>query len=299
MSEMKLMSMLVLFTLGSPAVMQGWAAQTATQATPERKLDCLYSRPQNPALKKKLWHGFEVSVGPTPRREDYPDTECTAAIYSQNGKVVFRTTGFSTTLDRATGMDVDGDGSPDVVFITDTGGGMHCCWEYEVISLSPEPRLLFRYTPAGGASFRRDKNGRVVLWSTEGGFADWTSMARRPFATMVFRFDAGKLKDVTPEFCSEITGGQEANNFTQARRALSPDAIHRLQATTDLRRDENEDTVSDVLSLTLQHLFCREPDQATDDLNMWPDYDRAHVKATMRDELSKAYPQLAGELKNW
>jgi hypothetical protein len=64
--------------------------------------------------KKKLWDGYEVSVGPT-AHDSGADDACTAAIYDQAGKEVYRTTGPGVKLDPATGMDVDGDGAPDVV----------------------------------------------------------------------------------------------------------------------------------------------------------------------------------------
>ena len=89
---------------------------------------------------KKLWAGYEISLGPTRNSEGGGD-ECTAAVYNSAGRVVFRTAGFNVILDENhTGQDFDGDGKPEVVFITDTGGGNHCCWAYNVVSLLPKPQ---------------------------------------------------------------------------------------------------------------------------------------------------------------
>jgi hypothetical protein len=73
-----------------------------------------------------------------------PEYGCTAAIYNSAGKVVFRTNGFGVVFDEhLTGEDIDGDGKPEVVFMTDQAAGAHCCWVYNVVSLFPKPHGLF------------------------------------------------------------------------------------------------------------------------------------------------------------
>lgn len=70
--------------------------------------------------------------------------------------------GFSVIFDENhTGQDFDSDGNAEVVFITDTGGGNHCCWDYNVIFLSPKPHRLF--DAPFGARFEKDKLGTVLL----------------------------------------------------------------------------------------------------------------------------------------
>src|SRR6266852_4431613 len=98
----------------------------------------------NSAHTKKLWDGYEISLGPARDGTENADGDnCTAAIYNRAGKVVYRTTGFSVVFDESeTGEDFDGDGHPEVVFKTDTGGGNHCCWSYNVVSLWPRPHKL-------------------------------------------------------------------------------------------------------------------------------------------------------------
>src|SRR5215469_10288199 len=97
---------------------------------------------ENRDFKRKLWDGYEISLGPARNGNGNGEgNDCTAAIYNLAGKVVFRTTGFNVKFDQElTGRDFNGDGKPEVVFQTDSGGGMHCCWAYNVISLSPNPR---------------------------------------------------------------------------------------------------------------------------------------------------------------
>src|SRR5271163_3431008 len=89
---------------------------------PANGIGCYSYQQNNAAYKKKLWDGYELSLGPS-RNPDDVEYRCTAAIYNSAGKVVFRTSGFNVTFDeKLTGQDFDGDGKPEVVFETDTGG---------------------------------------------------------------------------------------------------------------------------------------------------------------------------------
>jgi hypothetical protein len=53
---------------------------------------CPHSHPRTTeSYKKKLWDGYEISLGPVPHSREYG---CPAAIYNSVGKVVFRTNGY-------------------------------------------------------------------------------------------------------------------------------------------------------------------------------------------------------------
>ena len=52
---------------------------------------------QNHPFHNKLCDGYEVSLGPA--RNGEAEQSCTAAIYRADGKVVYRTTGFSVLFD--------------------------------------------------------------------------------------------------------------------------------------------------------------------------------------------------------
>jgi hypothetical protein len=100
------------------------------------------------SYKKKLWDGYEISLGPARNAAGGGGDDCTAAIYNAAGKVVFRTTGFGVIFDEDhTGDDFDGDGKPEVVFMTDESGGAHCCWVYNIVSRAPKPHKLFDLGP--------------------------------------------------------------------------------------------------------------------------------------------------------
>lgn len=246
---------------------------------------CFADHQDNKSFKKKLWKGYEVSLGPA-RNHTGGGDDCTAAIYNAAGKVVFRTTGFNVIFDEdLTGQDFDGDGEPEVVFQTDSGGGMHCCWAYNVVSLSPKPYRLFDIDAPGAVRFEKDGHGKMVIWRRLPGPYGFTSMARQPFAERVFRVQSGKLVDVTPEFCSEIFSNQnEDYSF------LTPQNLVRLQSTG---YTDNEETASDLLSRALQHVFCREFERALSDLDLWPSESRAKMKADFAGSVKDDYPEFA------
>jgi hypothetical protein len=264
------------------------------------KISChAYSVPQsqNRAYTKKLWDGYELSLGPARNSQGGGD-ECTAAIYNPAGRVAFRTTGFNVIFDENhTGQDFDGDGKPEVVFITDTGGGNHCCWAYNVVSLSPKPHKLFDIDAPGAIRFEKDHQGKMVIWQRTAGLYGFTSMARAPFAEKVLRVRDGKPVDATPEFCSRIFSN-ENEDYRAWEENLTADNVKKLQAAGGTEREENEDIVSNLLSRALQRVFCRQFDRALDDLNLWPEETRAKMKASFAQSIKKDYPEFAAHLVN-
>jgi hypothetical protein len=260
------------------------------------KISCYNYREENPPQKQKLWDGYEISLGPA--RNSYgkgAGDDCTAAIYNAAGKVVFRTTGYSVVFDHVdTGKDFDGDGKPEVVFKTDTGGGMHCCWAYNVVSLSPTPRKLFDIDQEGIVRFEKDAEGRMVIWKFAGGPGGFTTEARRPFAQKVFRVSGGKLVDSTPEFCSQILSDSN-DEFRTDSQQLTPENIRRLPA-GDKWDFDLEELVSAFLSRALQLVFCHQFDEAMNFLDQWPAASRAEMKKGFAQSIQRDYPEFAARL---
>jgi len=252
------------------------------------------SEPENRDHKKKLWDGYEISLGPA--RGGHGDgDDCTAAIYNSAGRVVFRTTGYNVIFDeKHTGQDFDGDGKPEVVFLTDTGGGNHCCWAYNVIALSPTAHKLFDIEAPGTVEFENDGQGKMLIWQRAAGPYGFTSMARVPFAKKVFRVRDGKLVDATPEFCSQIASDQN-EDYRAWNAELTAENIKLLQ-TMGSTFVENEEIVSALLSRALQHIFCRQFDAAISDLNLWPAGQRKEMKAQFAESIKGEYPEFAASL---
>ncbi len=262
---------------------------------PQDKIACYADRKDNAPYKKKLWDGYEISLGPS-RDPEAVEVKCTAAIYSSAGRVVFRTSGFNVVFDEGlTGEDFDGDGKPEVVFRTDTGGGNHCCWGYIIYSLSPKPRKLFEIAMEGRVDFEKDKDGQMVIWKRTGGPYGYTSMAAQPFAEKVLRVREGKLVDATPEFCGKILS-EETEDYRIEKSVLTPENLKNLEK-NEGHEGDNEEIVSALLSRALQYVFCRKFEDALNDLNLWPEATRPKMKADFANSIREDYPEFAAKLR--
>jgi hypothetical protein len=257
------------------------------------EIACYSDHKKSDSYKKKLWDGYEISLGPS-RDADAVEDKCTAAIYNSAGHVVFRTSGFNVVFDQdLTGEDIDGDGKPDVVFRTDTGGGQHCCWGYVIFSLSPKPHKLFEIAMEGRVDFDKGKDGKMVIWERVSvPDAVGTSMAQRPFAAKVLRVKDGKLVDVTPEFC-----GTQDERFE--RGYLKPEDLKKLATAGDHGAGsyDNEEIVSTLESRTAQHVFCHEYDDALKDIDLWPPHKQDDVVENLAEALKDQYPEFVAKLR--
>lgn len=261
----------------------------------QEKISCYANRKDNTPHKKKLWDGYEISLGPS-RDPEAVEEKCTGAIYNSAARVVFRTNGFNVVFDEEqTGKDFDGDGKPEVVFRTDTGGGMHCCWGYIVFSLSPKPHRLFEIPMEGRVDFEKDMDGKMVIWKRTPGPYGFTSMARTPFAEKVLRVREGKLVDATAEFCGKILS-EESEDYKADQRQLTLENLKKL-GTTGTGDWNNEDTMSALLSRALQYVFCGKFDEAIKELDLWPEGDRGKMKIAFSDAIRQDYPEFAAKLR--
>ena len=264
----------------------------------DKKIACYAYPKTTESFKKKLWDGYEISLGPARNAEETDGGDCTAAIYNRAGKVVFRTTGFGVIFDeKDTGMDFDGDGKGEVVFMTDQGGGAHCCWVYNVVSLLPRPHRLFDVGEGAAVDFVKDKQGKMVIWERVGGPTGYTSMAQQPYAERVYRVKDGKPVDATVEFAAEIFSPGKGD-YDEWTSTLTPENIKRLQAVkvAGSRSDDADDVVSALLSRALQRVLCHQYELAEADLNLWPESTREEMKKSFAASLKELSPEFAARI---
>ena len=263
---------------------------------PQPEIACRAYPLTSDSFKRKLWDGYEISLGPVHSTE-ITDFVCTAAIYNREGKVVYRTSGFNVTFDEnLTGQDFDDDGHPEVVFMTDTGGGNHCCWEYNVISLYAKPHKLFDIARDGLVQFEKDPQGKMIIWVRTQAPGGAFSMASRPFAERVYRVRDSKLADATPEFCARIFSAQNSD-FRHWTAELTPENLQRMAAIPEPDQPaETEEIASALLARAAQHVFCHQYDAAIADLDLWPAATRAKMKADFAAQIKSDYPDFAVRL---
>jgi hypothetical protein len=259
-------------TARAHSAVRGAQAEVACRAYP----------PTTQSFKRKLWDGYEISLGPVRDTEATEDV-CTGAIYNREGQVVYRTSGFNVIFDQTlTGEDFDGDGKPEVVFQTDTGGGNHCCREYNVVSLADR--------------FAKDAQGKTIIWVRTQVSAGDFSMASRPFAERVYRVRDGKMVEATPEFCAWIFSDQ-SRDFQHWIGNLTPEKLQALAAVAHPDKEGGlEETASALLERAGQRVFCRQFDAALADLDFWPAASRADIKAQFASGIKDDFPEFAARL---
>jgi len=76
---------------------------------------------------------------------------------------------------------------------------------------------------------------------------------------------------------------------------LTSEGLEKLQRSSEGNWD-NEEIVSALLSRALQHVFCRQFDEAMSDLNLWPVATRAKMKADFAGSIREDYPEFAAKL---
>jgi len=242
--------------------------------------------------RRALVNGYSVTIS---RRKDDVEDACIATLRDANGRVVLADSGFGAAVDAATGLDIDGDGTPELVLEMDTGGGNHCCWHYAVISLKRPARRLFDFDWQGATYFKRDAKGRVILWSREGGLNGDGSMAGRLFADRAYHWNGAKLVDETPAHCDEIT-----HDTTHWQPPMpDADAIRRL-AKFGVGADSTYGLAEDIEELMLQQVFCHRFEQAfAIAQKTLAEPTRSKFVAEFRDKVVAAYKEYAEPLRSW
>jgi hypothetical protein len=200
-----------------------------------------------------------------------------------------------TFVEDLTGQDFDADGHGEVVFETDTGGGNHCCWGYNVISLYPKPHKLFDIDEEGAVQFEKDTSGGRVIWKRVPPPDVFNGpMAGRPFAERVYRVRNGEMADATPEFCERIFGDQSPYNRIW-NAELSAQNIGKF--TSEDRPDNSEEQLARaLLGRAYQRVLCRQFDGAIADLDLWPAASRPQMKAEFAKQIRDDFPEFAVRL---
>lgn len=284
---------------------QGAALHLLTVPTQGDSLSCSTSPVDKSFGKKKLWDGYEASVGPTSHFEDDSDADdaCTAAIYDHSGKEVYRTTGPGVMLDPATGMDIDGDGAPDVVLMNGSSGGSGGSWAIEVVSLKPQPHLLFKFEEdSPPAPFRKDSQGRVALWSWEplylNRYYSIPNALARIYRVKALRFANGELRNITAEYCGEIEKGKD---FPRPTKNEMEDLKKSKITSGEFENLDDQESAAKVLSLIVQYIFCRRFEEALDVIHQaWPEQDRANLIKSLQEILKDGdCPECISRIEQW
>jgi len=213
-------------------------------------------------------NGFTVEVKP---KSDAESASCHATVRSTSGVTVFELEEWGIEIDPVTGKDINGDGYPDAVLVSFSGGA-HCCTKYYFISLGNKPGLIRDFDNAQEALFRDLKgDGRMEILIRDGSFDEHFGLAHpySPFPLLIVRLRGDKFEDLGSQFSGEFK-----KEILTLRRGLktksqknfldsNPNDIHDAQ--------DYLETESAILKIVLDYLYAGQPDKARSALaELWP-----------------------------
>lgn len=251
-------------------------------------LGCWYGTTKPQTLKKKFPGGFQLHIKANPNLMDDPEHACTGTLTDKAGKVVFTATGYRVYYDQVNSKtDFDHDKKAELVLRTDSYGGQRSCCKYHFISLTSKP-AVYEFEDGGQMDVKKDKSGKAILLRFEGGPIEFTSMARRPYATRVFQIRNGQLADITREHCDKLTA---ASFFQEQEEQLKPEVVAKFRSGEKLAHD-SESVTSAALSNALQMLYCRKKDEAKKYIGYFPESEQPKVRTAFAEHL-KDIPEAA------
>ncbi len=227
------------------------------------------------SVTKKI-HGFKIQIAPYPDKSNPDLDECEAEIYDPRGDVIFSEHhwGFAILL---AGVNVNGDGIPDVV-LEAFSGGMHCCWTYYFFSLGPRPGLLLKFENNRDASFFWGKKpGQIYMEIQDGAFDYFDGLCHgcTTLPVVFLRLEGTRLVDISLEH-RDVYDDMIVYN-RKALKALDVNRVVSMKQKPTESPEVNE-TVWNILMIVLSYFYSGREEQARRELHaMWPEFDRERM----------------------
>lgn len=230
--------------------------------------------------------GYVVQLlpGPAPRGNERVEFRCLATVTPPQGTRKIVAKNWVLALDSISGIDVNGDGKPDVVLAGHTSGA-HCCYEYWVVSLSNPPKLVRQIRTPLPAVFRSSPTG-VEIHIREAAFQYFMLPPDEAVTPMVvLRLEGTKLTDVSSQNQQEYD-----EQISKARSELKPSELQKFRQSryNDKLFTDQLPVVKWVLTIVLSYLYSGRESQAWQALEeMWPTSDQARIKAVILERRSR------------
>jgi hypothetical protein len=172
-----------------------------------------------------------------------------------------------SSIDPLSGSDINGDGQPEAVILT-WSGGAHCCFGLQVYSLGDRARPILAPEPSNcdGRFEDLDGDGRLEYLSCDDAFAyAFCPFAFSPLPRVVLRYDAaqGAYVPATPDFAQAVDAGASAGLENPADPTLGPNADQGVDSTGDAASDDPSLSLCASLAPALDALY------AGDTLGAW------------------------------
>lgn len=202
---------------------------------------------------------------------------CRALVLSPKREIVTKVEDWSIKLYERN-IDIDGDGQPDLV-LESYSGGMHCCWTYWIIAPSKRPALRKEIENERGITFRDLKhNGNIIWLALDGNFDYFDDLchACTVFPDLYLQLKGDNLIDMSPRYRAHYDHEIHAAQLKLRREHLE-DFVAAKTEREMIEAGENIKPL--VLTIVLEYLYSGRPQLAWKSLdNMWPPFDRDRIK---------------------
>jgi hypothetical protein len=203
--------------------------------------------------------------------------QCVASITRPGRKRVVFARGLSMWIDDISGIDVNQDGIPEVVFgaySIDQG----CCYEYSIVGLGSTATLVKKIHNQVPLNFRKESDGSVTIRTGDGSFDLFLlPHAQAVIPDLTLRLEGSQIQDVSVKYQKEYD-----EKIANAREALTPEAIAKFRS-SDVHKKMFTDratTLRSVLVVVLNYLYSGREAEAWKALEeMWPPEDEERTRS--------------------
>jgi len=226
--------------------------------------------------------GYLVQMLPGPKKTPY---RCRGTITPPKGTRVTVAQEWALSIDEISGNDINGDGTPDVVFDA-FSGGENCCYLYWIVSLKKPPEVIREIRNQAPLVFRKRPDRGTEIRTGEGSFdLFFLPHSASVIPEMVLRLEGDRLVDISSEYPEEYD-----QQIAKARSELSAADLEKFRQSRYGQKmfADQLTTVKRVLTIVLNYLYSGREQQAWQALDeMWPPSDKERVRGLILERQAR------------
>ncbi|MFZ0771588.1 MAG: hypothetical protein WCA49_15515 [Candidatus Sulfotelmatobacter sp.] len=227
-------------------------------------------------------NGYLVQMLPGPKKTPY---RCRGTITPPKGARVTVAQEWALSIDEISGNDINGGGTPDVVFDA-FSGGENCCYLYWIVSLKKKPEVIREIRNQVPLVFRKRPDGGTEIRTGEGSFdLFFLPHSASVIPELVLRLDGDQLVDIGSEYREEYD-----RQIAKARSELSAADLEKFRQSRYNQKmfADQLSTVKRVLTVVLNYLYSGREQQAWQALDeMWPPSDKERVRGLILERQAR------------
>ena len=244
----------------------------------------LLACPSKTGQQTGKYAGYTVRLARSAKRGERCQALVTgSASKTSQAKTVARD--WALSINRLSGSDINGDGKPELI-VQGYSGGSHCCFTYQIISLTGGLPLVREIQDQVPVFFARRDDGSTEIRAGDGVFDFFLLPHADSVIPQIFlRLDGNKFVDISGEHVADYD-----KQIEKAHNELGAADLDKLKKSTynqNMLYDQLP-TVKKVLIIVLNYLYSGRDDQAWQALGeMWPPADVERVKKLILERRSR------------